>query len=126
MALLKEQKQKDLKENIAKQKSVVFVDFTKVNSGDLFSLRNKLKEAGCVLKVGKKTLIRIAFGQSNISFWSKIKSSIPGQLALVFGIDDELTPAKISNQFSKTNENFKILGGIFENRFIEREKVKAN
>ena len=126
MALLKEQKQKvlkDLKENIAKQKSVVFVDFTKVNSGDLFSLRNKLKEAGCVLKVGKKTLIRIAFGQSNISFWSKIKSSIPGQLALVFGIDHELTPAKISNQFSKTNENFKILGGIFENRFIEREKV---
>ncbi len=99
------------------------MDFSKVKSGDLFSLRKKLKEAGCVLKVGKKTLIRIAFGQSNISFWNKMKDSIPGQLALVFGIEDELSPARISNQFSKTNENFKILGGIFENRFIEKEKV---
>ncbi|MDO8486398.1 MAG: 50S ribosomal protein L10 [Candidatus Staskawiczbacteria bacterium] len=128
MALIKEKKQKalkDLKENISKQKSVIFVDFSKVNSKDLFSLRKKLKEAGCALKVGKKTLIRIAFGQSGISFWNKIKSSIPGQLALVFGIEDELSPAKISNQFSETNKNFKILGGIFENRFIEKEKVLA-
>ena len=126
MALTKEKKQsnlKDIKENIAKQKSVIFVDFSKVASKDLFDLRKKLKEAGCNLKVGKKTLIRIAFGQSNISFWNKIKSSIPGQLALVFGIEDEIAPARISNQFSKTNENFKILGGIFEKRFIDRERV---
>lgn len=128
MALTKEKKQKslkDLKEKISKQKSVIFADFSKVNSKDLFSLRKKLKEAGCALKVGKKTLIRIAFGQSNISFWNKMKSSMPGQLALVFGIEDEIAPARISNQFSKTNENFKILGGIFENRFIEKEKVLA-
>ena len=119
MALTKEKKQKslkDLKDNIAKTKSVIFADFSKVNSKDLFDLRKRLKEVGCVLKVGKKTLIRIAFGQSNISFWNKIKSSVPGQLALVFGIEDDLAPARISNQFIKTNENFKILGGIFENR----------
>ena len=126
MALTKEKKQKnlkDLKENIAKQKSVIFADFSKVNSKDLFSLRKKLKEAGCNLKIGKKTLMRIAFGQSNISYWNKIKKVIPGQLALVFGIEDEIAPARIANQFAKTNENFKILGGIFEKRFIEKEKV---
>ncbi len=116
MPLTKEQKQKqikDLKEKISKQKSVIFVDFSKVNSKELFSLRKSLKEAGCLLKIGKKTLIRVAFGQSNISFWNKIKNNVPGQLALVFGVEDEIAPARISNQFSKTNENFKILGGIF-------------
>lgn len=126
MALTKKQKQesiKDLKEKIAKQKSVIFVDFSKVNSKDLFSLRKILKEAGCLLKVGKKTLIRVAFGQSNISYWNKIKKNIPGQLALVLGVDDEIAPARISNQFSKNNENFKILGGIFEGRFIESKRV---
>ncbi len=126
MALTKEKKQKslvDLKENISKQKSIIFADFSKVNSKDLFSLRKQLKEAGCQLKIGKKTLVRIAFGQSGISFWNKIKSSIPGQLALVFGIEDEIAPARIANQFVKTNENFKILGGIFENRFIDKERV---
>ena len=116
MALTKEQKTKQinsLKGNISKQKSVIFVDFSKVASKDLFSLRKNLKDAGCNLKIAKKTLARIAFGQSNISFWNKIKESIPGQLALVFGIDDEIAPARIANAFAKTQENFKILGGIF-------------
>ena len=126
MALTKEKKQhsiKDLKEKISNQKSVIFADFSKVNSKDLFSLRKQLKDAGCLLKIGKKTLIRIAFGQSNISFWNKIKKNVPGQLALVFGVEDEIAPARISHQFAKTNENFKILGGIFEKRFIEKERV---
>src|SRR3989344_3761643 len=104
MALTKEKKQQslaDIKANIAKQKSVIFADFSKVNSADLFRLRKTLKEAGCNLKVGKKTLIRIAFGQSGISFWNVMKKSIPGQLALVFGIEDEIAPARIANQFAK-------------------------
>ncbi len=126
MALTKEQKTKqikDLKEKISNQKSMVFADFQKVPSKELFSLRAKLKEAGCNLKIGKKTLIRIALGQSNISFWNKIKQSVPGQLALVLGIEDEVAPARIANEFSKKNESFKILGGIFENKFIDRERV---
>lgn len=126
MALTKEKKTKSLaslKEKIAQQKSVIFADFSKVNSADLFKLRKELKENGCSLKVGKKTLIRIAFGQSGISFWNLISKSVPGQLALVFGIDDEVAPARIANKFSKTNENFKILGGIFEGKFIDRERA---
>lgn len=126
MALTKEKKSKaldSLKEKIAQQKSVIFADFSKVNSADLFRLRKELKENGCSLKVGKKTLIRIAFGQSGISFWNVMRKSIPGQLALVFGLEDEIAPARIANQFAKKNENFKILGGIFEGRFIDREKA---
>lgn len=126
MALTKEQKTKqikDIKEKIANQKSMVFVDFAKVPSKEMFSLRKNLKEAGCNLKIAKKTLVRIAFGQSNISYWNKIKSAIPGQLALVLGIEDEIAPARIANNFAKTQENFKILGGIFEKRFIDKSKV---
>lgn len=126
MALTKEQKTKQInsiKEKVSQQKSMVFVDFSKVASKDMFALRKNLKEAGCNLKIAKKTLVRIAFGQSNISFWNKIKSSIPGQLALVFGMEDEVAPARVANNFAKTQENFKILGGIFENRFIEKARV---
>ena len=126
VALNKAQKTKQIdsiKEKVSKQKSVIFVDFAKVPSKDMFTLRKTLKEQGCNLKVAKKTLVRIAFGQSNISFWNKMKSSLPGQLALVFGIEDEIAPARIANTFAKTQENFKILGGIFEKRFIDREKV---
>jgi len=126
MALTKEQKTKqvkDIKGKLSNQKSVIFVDFNKVSSKDMFGLRKSLKESGCNLKIAKKTLIRIAFGQAGISFWNKIKASIPGQLALVFGVEDEIAPARIANKFAKDHETFKILGGIFENRFIDRERV---
>lgn len=77
------------------------------------------------MKIAKKTLARKALGQSNISFWNRIKENIPGQLALIIGIEDEVTAARISNQFAKDHENFKILGGIFENRFIDKTRVLA-
>lgn len=132
MALTREQKTKqieDIKSKLSNQKAIVFADFAKVPSKEMFSLRKTLKEAGCSLKIAKKTLVRIAFGQSKISYWNKIKPSIPGQLALIFGIDDEVAPARLSNKFAKTQENFKILGGIFSKEgnkgfeFIAREKV---
>jgi large subunit ribosomal protein L10 len=126
MALTKAQKTKqvgDLKEKIAKQKSVVFVDFAKVPSKDMFALRKSLKEAGCNLKIAKKTLARVAFGQSHFSFWKKMEAAAPGQIAFVFGMEDEIAPARLSNIFAKTHENFKILGGLFENRFIDRDYV---
>ena len=41
----------------------------------------------------------------------------------MLGIEDEIAPARIAYQFSKKNENFKILGGIFEKRFIDKERV---
>lgn len=128
MALTKEQKTKQvnsIKDKLSNQKSIVFIDFSKVPSKDLFSLRKALKDAGCGLKVAKKTLVRVAFGQSNISYWNKIKSSVPGQLALAFGIEDEIAPARITHNFAKAQENLKILGGIFEGKFTEREKVLA-
>jgi large subunit ribosomal protein L10 len=132
MALNKEQKQKSLKslkEKISKgpegAPSMVFADFSKVASKDLFSLRNNLKKSGCDMKIGKKTLMRIAFGQLGFSFWKQIKKIATGQLALILGAEDEIAPARLSNEFAKKNENFKILGGIFENKFIDRERVLA-
>jgi large subunit ribosomal protein L10 len=38
-------------------------------------------------------------------------------------MEDEIAPARIAYKFTKVNENFKILGGIFESRFIEKDRV---
>ncbi|MBU4274856.1 50S ribosomal protein L10 [Patescibacteria group bacterium] len=128
MALTKDQKKKtieDLKEKIKQQKSVVFIDFSKVNSKDIFALRRKLKEVGCILKVAKKTLLKIAFGDENKEIWQKIKENTPGQLAIVLSTKDEISGAKITDKFSKESENVKILGGIFETKFIDKNQVLA-
>ena len=125
MALTKIQKKKiieDLKEKLSKQKSVVFVDFSGLNSKEIFDLRNKLKKADGLLKVAKKTLLEIAFKKSKIPIWEKIKE-IPGQLALILGFKEGYEFSKIAYEFSQENKNLKILGGFFENDLKDAEEV---
>ncbi|UZE93113.1 MAG: 50S ribosomal protein L10 [Candidatus Nealsonbacteria bacterium] len=125
MAKTKEQKKKvfeELKENIARQKTVIFIDFTGLKVKDMFDLRKNLKKADSQLKVAKKTLIQIAFKESGLKISPQ---KLKGEIALVFGYKDEISPAKAIYQFSKENPNLKILGGFFENKFREAEDFIA-
>lgn len=125
MALTKAKKQKiieELKEKIAKQKIMIFVDFTALKAKDLFHLRKKLKETGNEIKVAKKTLMGVAFKEAKLEIDPK---KLPGQIALVLGYQEEISPAKIVWQFSQENPNLKILGGFFEKRFWETEEIIA-
>ena len=110
----------DLKEKITKQKAIVLIDFTGLKVKDIFGLRKKLKAAGSELKVAKKTLMGIIFKDRGLEIdFKKIK----GEIALAFGYEDEISAAKIIHQLSLQNQNLKILGGFFENKFVESEKV---
>ena len=123
MPVTKEQKEKilkDLKEKIAKHKSIVFVDFTGLKVKDLLDLRKRLKQLDNTLKVAKKTLIGLALKDAGIKIDHK---KLPGQLALVFGFADEISPAKTVWQFSQENQNIKIIGGIFENKVLGSDLV---
>ena len=69
MALTKAQKKKileELKEKIARQKIMVFVDFTGLKVKDLSNLRKKMKAADGEIKVVKKTLLGLA---NAFRFW---------------------------------------------------------
>jgi len=112
----------DLKQNLTNQKAVVFVNFQGLGAKALSELRDKLKEADCLLKVTKKTLLGLVFEslgifslKEKISLKEKVKN-MEGELALVFGFKDEIRPAKIIHQFSRENENLKILGGVAKNQ----------
>jgi len=123
MALTKTQKQKileDLKEKIAKQKAIIFVDFSGLKAKDLFDLRKRLKKVNSELKVTKKTLLALVFKEKKLKIdIEKLK----GEIAVIFGFQNEIPLAKIAYQFSQENKNLKILGGFSENKFVEPEKI---
>lgn len=125
MPQTKEQKKKiveKLKENVAKQKSMVFVAIEGLKAAKTFDLRKRLKEADCLLQVVKKTLLNLVFKEKKFDFDAK---KLEGQPALIFGFKDEITPAKIAFNFSKENENLKILGGFFDDKFRNSEEIIA-
>ena len=123
MALTKTQKQKiinDLKEKIAGQKAMVFAAITGLKVKDLASLRKKMKEKDGELKVAKKTLISLVFKEKKIEIDPK---KLEGEIAVGFGYQDEISPFKTLYDFSKENENLKILGGLIGKEFLEKEKA---
>ena len=85
MPLTKEQKRKiieDLKEKIAKQKAIIFVDFSGLKVKDFSDLRKRLSKINSELKVAKKTLLALVFKEKGLKIdIEKLK----GEIALIFG-----------------------------------------
>jgi len=125
MAITREKKEqivKDLSDKLAKQKSVVFADFTGLKVKDLSDLKSNLRKENAEFKVAKKTLMGIAFKNNGIE---ADPESMAGEVALVMGYGDEVAPAKLLHEFAKTNQNIKILGGLLENKALASEQVVA-
>jgi large subunit ribosomal protein L10 len=74
------------------------------------------------MKVAKKTLINLALKEKNLNVIDVRK--MLGEVAVIFGMKDEISSAKTVYEFSKENKNLKILGGILEKNFIGPEKIE--
>jgi len=125
MAKSKEEKKKileDLKEEFKKQKMMVLVNFTGLKVKDFFELRRRLKPANSRIKVIKKTLLNLVLKEFSPDFSQKL-AQFKAQIAIVFGFEDEILPAKILHQFSVENPNCKILAGYFDKKFREKEEM---
>ena len=124
MPKTKEQKKQTLSElenNFSKSKSVVFVDFKGLNVKDTTALRNLLRKEKIEYEVAKKTLLKLAVektGQEGID-----PKTLEGNIAVAFGFEDEVMPAKLLNQFRAQHEALKILGGVLEKKFVDAAKV---
>ncbi|MDD4900770.1 MAG: 50S ribosomal protein L10 [Patescibacteria group bacterium] len=125
MPKTKEQKRtilKELSEKISKAKSVVFAKFTGLGVKDNENLRAKLLKEHNEYYVAKKTLFDLSFKDKGI-VGLDIKK-FDGQIAAIFGYDDEVSPAKIAGQFKKEKEGkLEFIGGILENKFINAAEV---
>jgi len=120
----KEQKNKEIKageELFGKSQSLIFVDFGKVPTQKILSLKKKLKELGVQFKVLKKRLLKIIFKKSEIDFDPQSVSG--GQMGTIFAPKDIYSTAKPVYKFF---EGIKILGAydLKEKQFLESDLFK--
>jgi len=115
----KEEMIKDLEGAIEGSASVVFVNFHGLKVSDETKLRKSLREEGVHYKVGRKTLL-------NRALTGKAEGEIPaleGEVAIAYSKDATASAREIYN-FQKTHKGLlNIIGGIFEGKFIGREKM---
>lgn len=125
MAKTKQQKKDDLQkleDKITKAKSLVFVGYDKVKIADQEKLRKGLKKEKGEFLVTKKTLLNIALKDLKIQNTEKL--DFDKEVALAFGYEDEIMPARLVAQVARSASNLKIKGGILENQLVAMEKIK--
>jgi len=101
---------------------VVFVNFHGLGTAATRKLRNIARAGSAQYKVAKKTLIKKALGDF------KVSGEIPdlsGEVGLIFAqAEDKIIEiAKNLAKFIKEHKELSILGGIMENKFIEKKMV---
>jgi len=134
MALLKSKKEeiiKGLEKAIKDSSSLVFVNFHGLKVNDETKLRRSLRDQGVGYKVGRKTLLRRALeGKAEGEI-----PELPGEIAVAFSKDarphdnsgaggDATSSAREIYNFQKTHKGLlEIIGGIFEGKFLGKEKM---
>lgn len=123
MAKSKQQKKdllQSLKDKIEKMKSVVFVNFKGLGVNENEELRAKCRENGAEFLVAKKTVLSKVLKDEGYD-----AGEMEGEVAAVFGYEDEIAPAKLIREFGKDHEQVQPIMGILENNIIDLEKVNA-
>ncbi|MFC1656668.1 50S ribosomal protein L10 [Patescibacteria group bacterium] len=123
MAIDKEKKKQvidEVQNAFLQSKSLVLVDPTGLNTGEIEEIRDKLSETGIKFKVAKKNLIQIAEKAQGLHFDPDVYS---GSLGLIISYDDEVEPIQIVYKLSKKFEKLQIRGGVFQNKYIKNELV---
>jgi len=124
-SVLEQKKQvvSDITEKFKSAKSVVLVEYNGLTVEKATELRNKCRDAGVEYKVYKNTLMRFAFEELG---YKDITASLEGPNAVAISFDDEVSAAKVTNDFAKTsNDTLVIKAGIAEGRVLNAEEVKA-
>lgn len=101
--------------------SIVFVNFKGLSVGNTTQMRQELKKQGVSYTVAKKTLTGRAL--DNEKFEGE-KPELPGELSLAWG-EDIVAPAReIYSFMKKFPENLKILGGVFQGKYVSVAEVE--
>lgn len=102
-------------------KSLVFVNFHGLNVANATEMRRALSDEGVSYTVAKKTLTKRVLDAE------KIDGDMPaleGELALAWS-EDLVAPARGVHSFvKKFPEGLKILGGIFEGRYMSKSEME--
>jgi len=114
----KEQKKNyisEMSEQFENSEAVIVTHYQGLTVSQLDDLRKKMREQGIKFKITKNRITKLALENSKMKDISKMFSG-PTAIALS---KDAITSAKILTNFSKENENLKILGGIMGNDILD-------
>lgn len=111
-----------LKEKFAEAQTVILADYRGLTVEEMTELRKKLREAGAELRVVKNTLARLAAKEAEID---ALEPYLRGPVAMAFGIEDPVAPAKILHTFARDHKNLELKVGLLEKKLLDQKEIEA-
>ena len=112
-----------LTEKLQKAKSVILVDFAKMNVISQQSLKKELRSSNAKLIVAKNTLIKIAGKEAKLPEEMLTDTVLSGQTAVILGNDDPVSPIQILGKFLKTSEIPQPKAGVIDGTFQDKNNI---
>jgi large subunit ribosomal protein L10 len=116
---------KNLSDKFSKSKAIVFLGFQGLTAGENIELRRKLRDENVEYKVAKKTLIKKGLEDAKVIGDKDKELGLNGPVAVAVGYDDEVAPARLANEYYKTNKKLKLLGGFIAAKYLDAKEIKA-
>ena len=103
-----------LKKDLETNDAMMIYHYEGLNVKQLDELRDKMREAGALLKVTKNRITKLALKETT---HSEAENLFSGPTAIALS-QDPITLAKILVKFQKTNQKLKIVGGIMDKKLL--------
>jgi large subunit ribosomal protein L10 len=123
MAITKDKKKEILEKlnGLTDKESVVFVNFHGLPVEETTELRSHLRDNDVNYFVAKKSLVKKAFGESDIA---GDLPQLDGELAIAYSDDATGAAREIYSFQKKFEDKISILGGIFENKYLSKGEME--
>lgn len=99
---------------------LVVTHYKGLTVSEISDLRRKIKSNNATFKVAKNTLAKRAIQQTN---FEKLDKFFVGPTSVAYS-NDPVTTSKVIVDFSKTNENLKVLAGVMGDQQLSPDDIK--
>ncbi len=108
-----------LKDELKESSSLIVTQYSGLSVQQTDELRKEMRSSGAKFKVTKNRLTKIALAETQ---YESILGLFNGPTAIAYS-SDPIAPAKVAVNFEKKFDEFKIIGGSFEGKEIDKDKI---
>ncbi|HSX39031.1 MAG TPA: 50S ribosomal protein L10 [Candidatus Saccharimonadales bacterium] len=107
---------KELREKVAKAKSIIVAEYQGLKSNDANNFRAKMLEAGAEVTVAKNTLLNIAMKEEKLET-EQFSPHLKGSTVTIFAYEDPISPLKAIIDFAKKLQLPKLKGAMIAGKY---------
>ena len=111
-----------IKSKIEKAQVALITEYKGYTVEEITNLRRELQQQGGDYMVTKNTLTKVAIKGTE---YEAMADLMKGPIAIAFGFEDQVSPAKVVSKFIKDSKKGEILGAVLEGNLLSASDAKA-